>query len=156
MSRLAGVLAGCVLLGALGAGGWWAWTDLTKQQQALRDELATTQLEMQSLDNRLTGLERSMSAGGRDVAELVSDVQSQIDELDEATFGLSGHSFADPTINDLDGQIDDLEERIGTLEQYTQLEANPDPILESRLQELESDVDDICFTLSQAGVSLFC
>lgn len=156
MRTLAWVSAGCALLLALGAGGWWAWTDLTKQQQAVREELSTTQQEMQSLDERLSGLEGSMSAGGRDVAEIVSDLQTQINELDAAAFGSSGHSFWDPTIVDLDGHIDGLEERIESLERDTNLEVGPDPFLESRLQKVESDVGAICLFLRQAGASIFC
>ena len=150
-------VAGCaVLAAALCVGGWWAWTDLTQQQQAVREELAATQREMEFLDGRLAELEGAMSAGGRDVADLVEGLQTQINDLEGKTFGFSGHSFGDPTISDLDSQVDDLEARIGTLEHDAQLGASSDPVLQSRIQQLESDVQGLCFSLRRAGVSVFC
>ena len=97
-----------------------------------------------------------MSAGGRDVADLVEDLQTQINDLEVATFGFSGHSFGDSTISDLDTQVDDLEARIGTIEQDAQFGASSDPVLQSRLQQLESDVQSLCFSLRRAGISVFC
>lgn len=150
---LAAVALSCVFA----TSGWWAWNDLTKQQQDARDELANTQSDIRLLEGRLSALERSLSANGQDAASLISNLQTQLEDLDEATFGWRGHSLGDPTMNDLNDRIGVLAERIDALERAMhQPTGIADPFLESRLRALEEDVSDICFSLSQAGASIFC